>query len=151
MKNPTYTKALSAGMELFNSNEELELRSALKQGASDCGIPYGEEMGAFVAWAENFLNENRSPEPPSTVGVECMKKTRFVVKQNGKYWSGQGKKFGFYAAGLAGAYSFPLNVCAELAKDKGGEVVGSEAAGNFTYREVPLTDEERAIVAAVMG
>tara|TARA_Y100000310_G_C20111497_1_gene547324 strand:+ start:76 stop:258 length:183 start_codon:yes stop_codon:yes gene_type:complete len=36
----------------------LELTSALKQAASDHGIPYGEEMGEFVAWAYKELGIN---------------------------------------------------------------------------------------------
>lgn len=35
--------------------EGVEPRSALKQAASDAGIPYGPEMEEFVRWAETQL------------------------------------------------------------------------------------------------
>lgn len=34
---------------------EAGFRSALKQGAADAGIPYGDKMGKYVAWAEEQL------------------------------------------------------------------------------------------------
>ena len=33
---------------------DLEPASALKQAASDLGIPYGDEMEAFVTWAPHL-------------------------------------------------------------------------------------------------
>ena len=29
--------------------------SSLKQGASDAGIPYGDDMAAFISWAEGQM------------------------------------------------------------------------------------------------
>ena len=37
---------------MMENQPDLEPRSALKQAGSDCGIPYGDIMGYFVAWAE---------------------------------------------------------------------------------------------------
>ncbi len=47
---PAFDEAVQM-MEMF----ELEPRSALKQAASDHGIPEGDEMGLFVKWAEGQL------------------------------------------------------------------------------------------------
>jgi hypothetical protein len=49
-----YQKALE-GARFYMDEMYLEPRSALKQSANDCGIPMGEEMVKFVAWAEKKL------------------------------------------------------------------------------------------------
>jgi hypothetical protein len=43
-----YLEALRAAEFLFEVG--VEPTSALKQGGSDAGVPWGEPMGAFVAW-----------------------------------------------------------------------------------------------------
>lgn len=50
-KKQVYRIALSEAVEIMNRYVELEPTSALKQAAANHGIPYGEEMGEFVAWA----------------------------------------------------------------------------------------------------
>lgn len=52
---PSWQWALESAQELMICCPELEPTSALKQAASDCGIQYGGEMGAFVAWANGQL------------------------------------------------------------------------------------------------
>lgn len=47
-----------AMLEVYAGYEDtapMEIRSALKQCASDQGIPDGEPMGHFVTWAEHAL------------------------------------------------------------------------------------------------
>lgn len=46
-----YAVALSNARRMMDDCEGLEPTSALKQAGSDAGIPYGDEMGAFVRWA----------------------------------------------------------------------------------------------------
>ena len=48
-----YEKALASAILLMDIG--LEPTSSLKQAASDCGIPYGDEMGKFVEWARAKL------------------------------------------------------------------------------------------------
>ena len=50
-----YARALADAQALLEALPDLEPTSALKQAASDLGIPYGDEMGKFVAWAEARL------------------------------------------------------------------------------------------------
>ena len=52
----TFKDSLTVALQMLNSNELLEIRSALKQAASDNGIPYGDEMEKFVLWAEKEMN-----------------------------------------------------------------------------------------------
>ena len=54
MLTAEYIPALNAAIRLMESCE-IEPRSALKQCASDNGIPYGEPMAEFVEWAERRL------------------------------------------------------------------------------------------------
>jgi hypothetical protein len=51
----TYTNALKLAVEMMNSESELEPTSALKEAARLNGIPYGDEMGKFVNWANKKL------------------------------------------------------------------------------------------------
>lgn len=48
---PAYNDALRDAREMMEMAGGLEPTSALKQAASDRGIPYGPEMAAFVNWA----------------------------------------------------------------------------------------------------
>lgn len=48
-----YRESLANAMELMDAG--FEPRSALKQAASDHGIAFGDEMLAFVTWAERQL------------------------------------------------------------------------------------------------
>ena len=50
----TYRKALNEAVALMEESE-VEPTSALKQAASDNGIPYGDDMGGFVSWANRQL------------------------------------------------------------------------------------------------
>jgi hypothetical protein len=52
---PEYRTALAQAQSDLAMFAELEIRSALKQCANDEGIPYGDEMGAFVRWAEKEM------------------------------------------------------------------------------------------------
>jgi hypothetical protein len=56
--DPRYWTALEAARELMDALPELEPTSALKQAASENGISFGEEMGAFVRWATAKLLES---------------------------------------------------------------------------------------------
>jgi uncharacterized protein (DUF885 family) len=47
-----------AGLELIEAG--VDVRSAFKQAASQAGIPYGEEMGRFVHWAEARFSNNQT-------------------------------------------------------------------------------------------
>ena len=49
-----YERAYTVALTMLKETE-LEIRSALKQAASDEGIPFGEPMGKFVHWAEKKL------------------------------------------------------------------------------------------------
>jgi hypothetical protein len=51
-KTATYKKALEIALEM---GFEAGIRSSLKEGGRIVGIPYGDEMGAFVEWAEDRL------------------------------------------------------------------------------------------------
>lgn len=55
MSKITFYQALADALEMMRMYEGLEPRSALKQAASDLGIPSGEKMREFVEWAENRL------------------------------------------------------------------------------------------------
>ena len=50
-----YSKAFDYACMMLQEFEGLEIRSALKQAASDVGIKEGTEMGVFVRWAEEKL------------------------------------------------------------------------------------------------
>lgn len=50
-----YAAALRDAQDMLEQCDALEPTSALKQAASDRGIPYGDEMGRFVAWASGRL------------------------------------------------------------------------------------------------
>lgn len=47
--------ALRNALAMMEAHEQLEPTSALKQAASDQGIPEGEPMGEFVRWANEEL------------------------------------------------------------------------------------------------
>lgn len=51
----TYRVALQNAIAALEMFEELEIRSALKQAASDQGIDYGDDMSKFVDWAEKQM------------------------------------------------------------------------------------------------
>jgi len=46
-----YYDALRDANEMLMECDGLEPTSAIKQAASDRGIPFGDEMGKFVRWA----------------------------------------------------------------------------------------------------
>jgi hypothetical protein len=50
-----YEPALFRALQMLEMSDDLEITSALKQAASDEGIPYGDEMGKFVAWANKEI------------------------------------------------------------------------------------------------
>jgi hypothetical protein len=50
-----YQSSLQEAILMMESCEGLEPTSALKQAASDRGIPEGEELGKFVRWANAQL------------------------------------------------------------------------------------------------
>ncbi len=52
--HPFYITALNMAKDMLEATD-IEPRSALKQAASDAGIPYGDDMGRFVEWAEEEL------------------------------------------------------------------------------------------------
>ena len=52
-----YERALEDALIYMDKMEGLELKSALKQSASDNGISYGEEMGSFIDWAMKELEK----------------------------------------------------------------------------------------------
>lgn len=54
-----YVNAFRDAMQMMEASEDLEPRSALKQAASDHGIPFGEEMRKFVEWAEKRVRSSR--------------------------------------------------------------------------------------------
>jgi hypothetical protein len=54
-KQEIYKKSLKEACQMMQDHEGLEPRSALKQAASDNGIPYGDRMTEFVLWAEETL------------------------------------------------------------------------------------------------
>jgi hypothetical protein len=43
--------ALELAVDMMNCMPDLEPTSALKQAGSECGIEFGDDMGAFVTWA----------------------------------------------------------------------------------------------------
>lgn len=51
----SYVPAYNQAWKMLCDFPDLEIRSALKQGASDNGIAEGEEMAKFVVWAERIL------------------------------------------------------------------------------------------------
>lgn len=56
MKTPTaYNQAYSMAIEMLNDLPDLEIRSALKEAGSSYQIPWGDEMGKFVGWAERRM------------------------------------------------------------------------------------------------
>lgn len=50
-----YTPALSLAIQMLETNENLEIRSALKEAGSQNGIQWGDDMQAFVLWAEDLI------------------------------------------------------------------------------------------------
>jgi hypothetical protein len=50
-----YSRAFEFAIQMLESCEGLEIRSALKQAAFDAGIAEGEDMKNFVLWAEDEL------------------------------------------------------------------------------------------------
>lgn len=60
MKTQTYQQALEKAKGYLDL-DGMEVRSALKQGAVDCGIQYGDEMEQFVIWAEEQLKTEANP------------------------------------------------------------------------------------------
>lgn len=51
----TYMQILGEAIDMMMALPDIEPRSALKQCASDAGIPYGDDMLTFVTWAEQRL------------------------------------------------------------------------------------------------
>lgn len=60
-KDIKYRSALADAVEMMEGSE-LEPTSALKQAGSDHGIPYGDDMGAFVTWARRQLFGNKEKQ-----------------------------------------------------------------------------------------
>lgn len=54
-----YPQAFRDAMQLMQQFEDLEPTSALKQAASDLGIPEGAEMRKFVEWANKRIRASR--------------------------------------------------------------------------------------------
>ncbi len=54
-----YAPAYDLAIAWLEASPELEIRSALKQAGSDAGIPYGDEMGKFVKYAEANMGVSR--------------------------------------------------------------------------------------------
>jgi hypothetical protein len=50
-----YRMALSDAVRMLADYPDLEIRSALKQAASDRGVEYGKPMAQFVRWAEREI------------------------------------------------------------------------------------------------
>jgi len=50
-----YTPALSLAIQMLETNENLEIRSALKEAGSQNGIQWGDAMESFVLWAEDLI------------------------------------------------------------------------------------------------
>lgn len=50
-----YEPTLFRALQMLEMSDDLEITSALKQAASDEGIPYGDEMKAFVEWANKEI------------------------------------------------------------------------------------------------
>ncbi|MCE6957867.1 hypothetical protein LAZ40_02190 [Cereibacter sphaeroides] len=55
---PVWRRAYGLGLTYLDEGHEI--RSAFKQAGADCGIPYGERMGAFVLYAEKRLLEREA-------------------------------------------------------------------------------------------
>lgn len=59
MREEKYLRILQIAADAMSEFEGLEPTSALKQAASDNGIPEGDEMSAFVTWAnEEWFGED---------------------------------------------------------------------------------------------
>jgi hypothetical protein len=56
-KETLYQKCLDDAIDMMN-DFGLEPKSAFKQSATDNNIPFGEEMGSFVDWANDQLFNN---------------------------------------------------------------------------------------------
>lgn len=50
-----YTPALSFAIQMLETNDNLEIRSALKEAGSQNGILWGDDMESFVLWAEDLI------------------------------------------------------------------------------------------------
>lgn len=50
-----YTPSLSFAIQMLETNENLEIRSALKEAGSQNGIQWGDDMQSFVLWAEDLI------------------------------------------------------------------------------------------------
>ena len=53
-----YNRAYEFAYQMLCEFDGLEIRSALKQAASDVGIEEGDDMSNFVHWAEDKLFSN---------------------------------------------------------------------------------------------
>jgi hypothetical protein len=69
MNNTLYEAAFERAGEMMDTSPDLEPKSALKQAGNDLGIPYGQEIQAFVDWALTKIDDdhdsnddNRYPE-----------------------------------------------------------------------------------------
>jgi hypothetical protein len=54
-KTEQWNKAYDEAIMMLETYDGLEIRSALKQAGSDHGISWGDDMGAFVAYAEKRM------------------------------------------------------------------------------------------------
>jgi hypothetical protein len=48
-------KALQMAVAMLEAEPGLEVTSALKEAGRACGVPWGDRMAEFVAWAERRL------------------------------------------------------------------------------------------------
>jgi len=51
----SYTPALSLAIQMLETIDHLEIRSALKEAGSQNGIQWGDDMESFVLWAEDLI------------------------------------------------------------------------------------------------
>lgn len=75
-----YEGALNDALDMLDDSEQLEPTSALKQAASDKGIPYGPEMGKFVEWARKQLFEATVRNDPAQDHTGSLRSTEDHLK-----------------------------------------------------------------------
>ena len=59
-KGADWHEILKGSFEWLAEYPEIGWTSALKQCASDAGIPYGDEMQAFMEWADRETDQEQS-------------------------------------------------------------------------------------------
>ena len=53
--DPRYQRAIKDAQWMLDNLAEIEPRSAIKQAGADAGIAWGDDMAAFVRWAEHEM------------------------------------------------------------------------------------------------